>query len=191
MEQTAFMPRYPNFIHIIVFMLSLSLLFMPAASAGEGGPAVKALTRQGTVLFLLLALVPYFIRLIGLMKKGEGIDKSEGKGGSEGAGLKGSSVDKAKEIILELNDRIFKPYHAIFGAVGFLLAIIHGLLVDECNIFNQLGMVVYGFFIGTGAALYLKVLPPENRKRARLLHTHHVMVWLLLVLIVFGHLVGD
>ncbi len=238
--------------------------FIPVASAGTN-PAWKYTTRWGTVIFIVLTLVPYFIRLLGIDKmarkrrtsetkkrefdldeEGEEEEEEEdsemydegrdgydndqdvyrGSQGEHGIGqneyntskeeydddqdeygeeqneidevptgsrrkddpVPGETTSKALGMISLVNRKLFRRFHWIFASIAFILAIAHGLQVGRCHILNQLSMVVFGFFMGTGIAIKFKLVPVENMKRAYLLHTHHIIVVLFLGIIAIGHI---
>jgi len=168
--------------------LTAFILSLPAASAGEGGE-VKDATAWGTVLFLTLTILPYFIHLILPHLKKEKIQEGEDEEEDE-ENEEESGRERAVRLTEEINTRIFVRFHPVFGAIGLALAIFHGFLVDECNIFIQLGMAVYGYLGVTGIFLFSESGEVAKRK-AYLLHTHHIGIWLLLILMGVGHLFMD
>lgn len=225
------MPRYPGYLHLIIATLFSMLYFIPVVSAGTN-PAWKFTTRWGTVIFIVLTLVPYFIKLLGIdriaknrrayesdrnpseddetvgeeeveisdvdreqfgsaeVEKEYMEDKEDNGvvGRNSNDPIPGETTSKVLGLIVLINQKLFKRFHWIFASIAFILTIAHGLQVGRCHILNQLSMVVFGFFMGTGIAIKFKLVPIENMKRVYILHTHHFMVVLFLGIIAIVHI---
>lgn len=150
-------------VNISLFVLGIVLLLYSFFTAGFGEWNEKNLWRYTGAVLLVLCIAPYFFRVL----------------------------DLGDNPFVELNRSILKPYHAQIGTVAFLIALYHGLFEGRCNIFIESGMLIYGFLLATGIALWLKQIPPENVKRVYLLHTHHLLVLGLILLIVMGHIIEE
>jgi len=149
--------------NIALFILGIVLLLYSFFTAGFGEWNEKNLWRYSGAVLLVLCISPYFFRVLNL----------------------------GENILVRLNRSLLKPYHAQIGTVAFLLAIFHGLFEGRCNLYIESGMLIYGFLLATGIALWLKLIPPENVKRVYLLHTHHLLVLGLILLIVVGHIIEE
>jgi len=160
------MARYPDprFVpNIVLFLLGIVLLLYSFFTAGFGNWNEKNLWRYCSSFLFIICIIPYFIRVLE---------------------MEGDPLER-------LNIKLFKPYHIHIGMMAFLVAVFHGLYEGRCNIYIELGMLVYSFLMTTGVALWLKVIPPENFKRIYLLHTHHILVFLLISLVVLGHILEN
>lgn len=160
------MARYPEHVHlpnIIIFILGLLLLLSSFIFAGFGDWNEKNLYRYTTAFILFACISPYIIRI--------------------------SAMEH--DTIISLSRGYLKPYHAHLGTIAFGIAILHGLYEGRCNHYIELGMFVFSFLLATGLALYLKGLAPEEKKRAYILHSHHILVFLLFALIIIGHLLEE
>jgi len=149
--------------NIALFILGIVLLLYSFFTAGFGEWNEKNLWRYSGAVLLVLCISPYFFRVLNL----------------------------GENILVRLNRSLLKPNPAQIGTVAFLLAIFHGLFEGRCNLYIESGMLIYGFLLATGIALWLKLIPPENVKRVYLLHTHHLLVLGLILLIVVGHIIEE
>jgi hypothetical protein len=157
-------PHSKHLPNVLILIIAIFLLLYSFFSAAWGEWEMKNLWRYSSGVLLLICVLPYFVRI--LM----------------------SGEDLMHGFLFHLNRKIFKPYHLHIGTIAFFIAIYHGLFEGRCNNYIQLAMLIYGFLLATGLAIRLRSLPKESIKQAYLLHSHHILVFLLLVLVVFGHL---
>ncbi len=156
-------PDPKNLPNIAMFCIYMVLLLYSFFSAGFGNWNEKNLYRYTTAFLLLFCILPYIVRI--------------------------SAIDI--EGLVSVNQKYLKPYHTHIGTVGFVIAILHGLYEGRCNHYIETSMLIFSFLLVTGLAIYLKILPPENKRRAYLLHSHHLLVFAMLLLVVVGHLMEE
>ena len=149
----------------MVAMFAVAFLWVLASFflAGFGEWNLKNLYRYGTAFLLVACILPYIIRIARIPHPG----------------------------LASFNRRFLRPLHAPLGTVAFAIAILHGFREGRCNLLIQATMLMFGFLLVTGLALYVRSLPRENRRRAFLLHSHRLLVFLFLLLLVLGHLMEE
>jgi hypothetical protein len=148
---------------IAIFGIGSILLLASFFFAGFGDWNTKNLYRYSTASLLLVCILPYIIRI--------------------------STIDVAS--LVSFNRRILRPYHAHLGTIAFGIAILHGLFEGRCNPLIEVSMFLFSFLLVTGLALYVRTLPPESKRRAYMLHSHFLLVFILLLLVIIGHLIEE
>ena len=118
---------------ILLVFATILVLAIAEWITGWSSSLVRFMARELAAIMLILCLVPLLLRITGAAEQN------------------GSLKD--------LNEKLFKPYHWVFGIVGFTLAIFHGIREGRCEIFKQLTMVLYSFFIVTGIGIQWKLIP--------------------------------
>jgi len=160
------MVRYPDPVHlpnIFIFIIGLLLLLYSFIFAGIGDWNEKNLYRYTTAFLLFACISPYIIRI--------------------------SALDL--DTVVSFTRQYLRPYHAHLGTIAFGIAIFHGLYEGRCNRYIELSMLIFSFLLVTGLALFLKKLPSEAKRQAYFLHSHQLLVFLLLTLIVIGHILEE
>lgn len=148
---------------IVMFVIAVALVLVSFMFSGFGNWNEKNLYRYSTAFLLVACILPYVIRISHI-----GVDG-----------------------IMSFSRKYLRPYHTHLGTLGFIIAILHGLFEGRCNHYIATSMTIFSFLLVTGLALYVKKLPPENKRRAYLLHSHYLFVFFMLLLVVLGHLIEE
>ena len=156
----------PDLKHIPIlgiFGIGCALLLISFIFAGFGNWNTKNIFRYSNATLLLVCILPYIIR-----------------------------ISPFKSVaLLSFNRRFLRPFHIHTGSIGFLIAVRHGLFEGRCNELIEVSMFLFSFLLITGLALRMKNLPAENKRRAFLMHSHYLLVFSMLLLVIVGHLIEE
>ncbi len=169
-------------IHLFYYVLLVTLVFLPTASADGVN---KDVFRFGAAFFLFLALLPFILRLLRLdtrpwsrehrglppVESNEDVDTSEDEG-------------PPASIFQTLNDVILRPFHPVFGIVGIMSVLIHGAIEGDCGRSTIIAMAVLLGYGLTGLGMRSGAPWVGDMRSNRMYHVSWLVALLLMAIIV-------
>jgi len=177
-------------IHAFYIVIMFTLVLLPTAS---GAGVNKSVFRYGAGFFLILALLPFIFRLFRLdtrpwSRDHRGLpaidrEKEEGPTGSDGETSEAEEKTPGN-FFHTLNDAILRPYHPVFGIVGFLSVLMHAAVEGDCGNSTLIAMAILFGYILTGWGMRSGAPWVGDLRSNRMYHVSWLVALLLIAIII-------
>jgi len=176
-------------IHAFYLVAVFTLVVLPTASAAVVN---KNVFRYGAGFFLFLALLPFIFRLLRLdtrpwTREHRGlppVERKEENAETSVGDTPGAAENPPGSIFHTLNDVILRPYHPVFGIVGFLSVLIHGAIEGDCGNSTLIAMAILFGYSLTGWGMRSGAPWVGDLRSNRRYHVSWLVALLLIAIII-------